>query len=216
MTNAPAISFSDFSVMRIKTLPAKEYVKRKHYSRSCHNLPSPCYGLFVEEGDSKRNMIGVLCFATPCSERVRASVFGEDYKRHVTELHRLFVEDEYEGALTPKGTESWFVSRCLKELKKEKPHIWAVLTFADTTEGHCGTIYKATNAKFCGMTAKSTFYVDQEGCLRHPRQCGVNVSVEEAKERGWKPVKRESKNRYLYLLPDSRKHKKQLQSMCKL
>jgi len=30
-------------------------------------------------------------YATPCSEAVRASVFGKEYKDHVTELHRLHI-----------------------------------------------------------------------------------------------------------------------------
>ena len=212
------LKFEDYSVERIKSLPAKEYIKQKHYSKSCHNIPSPCYGLYLNKTDTEQEkaLIGVLCFATPCSERVRASVFGVEFKSSVTELHRLFIEDEYKGMSTPKGTESWFISKCLKRLKQEKPHIWAVITFADSTVGHNGTIYKATNAKYCGMTARSTFYVDEEGRLRHPRQCGVNISLDVAKERGWSPVKRMSKHRYLYLLPDNKKHKKELQRMCKI
>lgn len=207
------VSFSNYSVERIKSSFAKEYIRDHHYSKSCHNGPSPCYGLFLKE---PKVLLGVLCFATPCSENVRASVFGVDYKDHVTELHRLYVEDSYLGQETPKGTESWFISRCLKKLKEDKPHIWAVLTFADSTEGHTGVIYKATNARFCGMTTKATFYLDREGRLRHPRQNGVNISVDDAITRGWCPVKRFAKSRYLYLLPDSKGHKKKLERICKI
>lgn len=205
------LSFSDYSVEKLGSKFAKEYIRNNHYSKSCHNGPSPCYGLYAKD-----NLIGALCFATPCSENVRASVFGGDYKDHVTELHRLYVDDFYLGKSTPKGTESWFISRCLKLLKKDKPQIWAVLTFADLTEGHTGVIYKATNAKFCGMTSKATFYLDQEGRLRHPRQNGVNISLDEAITRGWCPVKRFAKSRYLYLLPDSKGHKKKLERLCKI
>lgn len=205
------LSFAHYTIEKLGSKFAKEYIRNKHYSKSCHNGPSPCYGLF-----SSGNLIGVLCFATPCSENVRSSIFGTEYKDCVTELHRLFVEDSYLGKLTPKGTESWFISRCLKLLKKDKPQIWAVITFADSTEGHTGVIYKATNAKFCGMTSKATFYLDKEGRLRHPRQNGVNISLDEAIIRGWKPVKRFAKSRYLYLLPDSKGHKKRLERLCKL
>lgn len=195
----------EFEIKKVPSKVGKDYIRSNHYSKSCHNGPSPCYGLF-REGD----MVGCLCFATPCSENVRSSVFGREYKNHVTELHRLFVVDD-----TPNNTESWFISRCLKLLKVDKPQIWAVLTFADSTEGHTGIIYRATNAWFCGMTTKATFYLDPEGRLRHPRQNGVNISVDDAITRGWCPVKRLSKYRYLYLLPDSRKHKKELLGLCK-
>lgn len=196
---------NDYVVTRIPCKVAKEYIIENHYSHGCHNAPSPCYGLF--EGIQ---LIGVLMFATPCSENVRASVFGKEYKDSVTELHRLHILD-----VTPKNTESWFISRCLKLLKKDKPQIKAVISFADSTVGHNGTIYKATNAYRIGMTGSATFYVDKDGRLRHPRQNGVNITKEMAAEKGWKPVKRSAKYRYLFLLPQSKAEKRKLIRMCK-
>lgn len=195
----------DYTIDRISCDMAKEYITRWHYSHGCHNGPSPCYGLF--KGSA---LIGVLMFATPCSEAVRASIFGEEYKDSVTELHRLHIMD-----VTPRNTESWFISRCLKLLMRDKPHIKAVISFSDATEGHCGTIYKATNAYRLGTTGKATFYIDETGRLRHPRQSGKNITTEIAKELGWTPVKRDSKYRYLWLLPRDKREKKQLIKMCR-
>lgn len=195
----------NYDVKRISCAQAKEYIIKNHYSHGCHNGPSPCYGLFDNE-----QLIGCLMFATPCSEAVRASVFGAEYKDNVTELHRLHILD-----VTPKNTESWFISRCLKLLKSDKPQIKAVITFSDTTIGHDGTIYKATNAYRCGQTGNATFFLDENGRLRHPRQNGVNITSEMALERGWKPVKRGAKNRFIYLLYNSKKEKKFLKQLCK-
>ena len=196
---------NNYVIKRIPCKQAKEYIKKNHYSHGCHNGPSPCYGLFDNE-----NLIGCLMFATPCSENVRASVFGEEYKDWVTELHRLHILD-----CTPKNTESWFISRCLKLLKQDKPQIKAVLSFSDMTEGHSGVIYKATNAYRLGTTGKAKFYRDKDGRLRHPRQSGVNITEQMAKEKGWKPEIREAKNRYLYILANSKVEKKHLIKMCK-
>lgn len=193
----------DYEVKQIKFSIARDYIKEYHYSHGSHNGASPCFGLYDGE-----DLIGALMFATPCSERVRASVFGEEYKSNVTELHRLHIKD-----VTPKNTESWFISRSLKLLKQIKPEIWAVITFADQTEGHTGTIYKATNAYRLGSSTKATFYLDEEGRLRHPRQNGKNISKEEATEKGWKPVKRDGKMRFMWLLPDDRRHKKKLKDL---
>lgn len=195
----------DYQVKKIGCKEAKEYIVKNHYSHGCHNGPSPCYGLF-----ENNNLIGVLMFATPCSENVRASVFGVEHKNSVTELHRLHILD-----VTPKNTESWFISRCLKLLKQDKPLIKAVLSFSDKTEGHEGIIYKATNAYFCGLTSSALFFRDENGRLRHPRQCGVNITKDKAKELGWKFEKRFSKNRFLYLLANSKTEKKQLLKNCK-
>ena len=101
-------------------------------------------------------------------------------------------------------------------LKKiDKPQIKAVITFSDSTEGHDGTIYKATNAYRIGETGSATFYIDENGRLRHPRQCGVNISKEQAKTMGWKPCKRAAKKRYLYILASSKNEKKKLIRLCK-
>lgn len=193
-----------YEVKKIPCKTAKEYIIKNHYSHGCHNAPSPCYGLF--DGQS---LIGVLMFATPCSEAVRASVFGEEHKSKVIELHRLHILD-----VTPKNTESWFISRCLKLLLSDKPQIRAVISFSDLTEGHTGVIYKTTNAFHCGQTGKATFYIDESGRLRHPRQNGVNISKEEATSRGWTAVKRSNKNRYLFILGNKTERKRFIR-LCK-
>jgi hypothetical protein len=195
----------NYDIKRISSSLAKEYIHKNHYSHGSHNGPSPCYGLFDHE-----ILIGALMFATPCSEAVRASIFGKEFKDNVTELHRLHILD-----CTPKNTETWFIARCLHQLKHDKPQIWSVLSFSDLTEGHCGTIYRAANAYFLGTTSKKAFYRDQEGRLRHPRQCGVNITPKMAKEMGWSVEFREAKNRYMWLLPDDKTHKKFLMKLCK-
>lgn len=194
-----------YEVKKIPCKEGKEYIIKNHYSHGCHNAPSPYYGLFDRE-----NLIGVFAFATPCSENVRSSIFGEDYKSSVTELHRLHILD-----CTPVNTESWFITKCLKLLKEDKPQIKAVISFSDSTEGHDGTIYKATNAYRIGQTGKATFYLDKDRRLSHPRQNGVNITKEMAEEYQWTPCKRGAKNRYLYLLYNSKKERKQLINMCK-
>ena len=100
-------------------------------------------------------------------------------------------------------------------LKKDKPQIKAVLSFSDTTQGHDGTIYKATNAYRIGATASALFYIDQDGRLRHPRQNGINITKKMAEARGWTPCKRGAKNRYLWILAESKWEKKALINLCK-
>lgn len=180
-------------VRKISGKEGREYIREKHYTKTCHNGPV-CWGLFYFE-----NLNGVVAFANPCSEAVRESVFGPEFKEGVIELHRLFTED-----FLPKNTESWFVSRAIKELCKEKPRIKAVISYADSTEGHIGYIYQALNFQFSGSTVNKVFFRDEEGRLRHPRQSGVNISPEEAEKRGWISEKRQGKFRYILLVGDRR------------
>ena len=189
-----------YTVEVIRFDVAKEFIHKHHYSGGSHNRPSPCFGLFRPDPMMwESQLIGCMMLATPISERVRASLFGEEHKDRVKELHRLAIIDD-----TPKNTESWFISRCLKMLRSVRPDLWGLISFADTTEGHEGTIYHASNALYCGTTGKETFYLDQTGRLRHKRQCGVNISVKEAKSRGWEPVVREAKHRFVFILGDKR------------
>jgi hypothetical protein len=180
--------------MRIERIPtkiAKEYIHKNHYSHGSRHAPSPCYGLYDND-----NLVGVCMFCVSCSERVRASIFGEEYKSTVLELHRLHILDSVEFL----NIESWFISKCLHQLRIDRPDIKCVIAFSDPTEGHKGTIYQATNAHYYGVSAKATFYLDDSGRLHHPRQNEVNISKEQAAEWGWKPVRREGKHRYFWIL----------------
>jgi hypothetical protein len=196
-----------YEVTTLASSEGKTFVKAHHYSRGIHNGPT-CYAL--RELPNGR-LVGVLAIATPCSENVRRSVFGPEYVDRVTELHRLVLLDEI-----PRNAESFFIARALKLHKAIKPHIWAVLSFADATQGHVGTIYQATNAIFTGSSGRATFYLDSGGRLRHPRQNGVNIYAPEAAARGWQPVKRDGKYRYLFLLPDGRGHRRQIEKILRL
>jgi hypothetical protein len=178
-----------YLVRRIPGSMGRDYLREHHYSHSCHNGPMT-WGLFDNE-----RLLGVCAFATPCSENVRASVFGRDAVDNVTELHRLFVEDG-----TPSNTESWFIKRAIQGLLSERPLIHGILSFADSTEGHKGTIYQASNAMFCGMTGRARFWRDPHGSLRHPRQNGHNVTPDEARSYGWIAEMRDAKLRYLFVV----------------
>lgn len=198
----------DFHVTRLSSKTGKEFIRRHHYSRGSHNGPT-CYGLVDNHSGE---VVGVCAFATPCSEAVRSVVFGPDRKNEVTELHRLVVLDK-----VPRNGESFLISQALKILKQDRPQINAVLTYADTTQGHLGIIYQATNAIYTGSTgSRSLFYRDTEGRLRHPRQNGINITKEEAVARGWTPERRESKHRYVFLLANSKKHRRALRNELKV
>lgn len=77
-----------------------------------------------------------------------------------------------------------------------------------------GTIYQATNALYLGKTkARSRFWRDGEGRLRHPRQNGVNISPARAAEMGWVSEQRDTKHRYLFLVgnkTDKKRYRKLL------
>lgn len=201
----PSYSIRDFEVHPTNRYAAKEFIKKYHYSKGCGNAIMP-WGLY--EGKAGE-LIGVIGFHTPISENVRASIFGEKYVDRVTELHRMAIHPK-----CPKNTATWFISRALKKLKEYKQNIWAVISFADATEGHDGTVYQAANADYYGTTRKSTYYRDESGRLRPPRQCGENITPEKAEAKGWESVERAEKHRYVFWTPDTYMSKDDLRERC--
>ena len=117
----------DYDVKEIDSRVAVAFVLRYHYAKGCSNAPGPCFGLF----DRKTwRLMGVMIFANSCSEAVRESVFGKPHKESVTELHRLVLLDE-----APHNSESMFVARALRKLKRLRSHLSAVVSFADVSKG---------------------------------------------------------------------------------
>ena len=198
---------NDYDLCAISDTNAKAYIHANHYSHGSHGGPSPCYGLYQGVGGlfGERELLGVIMFATPCSENVRISVFGKDFVKTVTELHRLHLSDK-----TPRNTESWVISRALRLLSVDRPNIRAVISFADPTQGHVGTIYQAANALYYGASETKRFWVDEQGRLRHPRQNGRNV---DGSALGWVSTLRQGKHRYLWLIGNKRVKKESQQRL---
>jgi len=186
---------------------ARMFMEEYHYTGGMGNAGIPV-GLYHQPSGTK---MGGIVFHAPISEKVRASVFGEGHEDKVIELHRMAIHPE-----APHNTGSWFISRALDWLKDYKAQYKAVVSFADSTEGHDGTVYQAANADYYGMSGEATYYQDSEGVLRAPRQNGENINQEEAKKRGWKPVKRKAKHRYVFWLPDEYQSKEELRDKAEI
>jgi len=189
------MELEDFHIEKTSRSEAREFIIDHHYTGSCgYALMS--WGLY-----HKDKLVGAMGFHTPISENVRKGIwkneYEDEYKNYMTELHRLVTLDE-----CPKNTESWFISRVLDKFKDYKPKYKVVISLADATEGHKGTVYQACSAKYYGTTDKKKFYKDDDGVLHPPRSGGENITLADAKNRGWSVEQREAKHRYMFLLPD--------------
>lgn len=56
------------------------------------------------------------------------------------ELARLWIHDD-----VPRNAETWLISKAVKHIKQHYPDIEYLVSYADPTQGHRGTIYKAAN-----------------------------------------------------------------------
>ena len=92
--------------------------------------------------------------------------YSKDGKRCV-ELRRMALLDAM-----PKNSESWFLAQTIHMLKKHTNYTH-VISYADKTVGHQGTIYKAANFKNIGETAP-TDHVFWNGKRYHPRSLSID------------------------------------------
>jgi len=212
----------DYLVKRVSKKTAQDFIGKYHYAGGTGNAIM-AWGLFE---NVHSQLVGVIAFQTPISENTRASVFEdidgpahekaekcdcefmaqEHYWRdHVTELHRMALHPD-----CPPNSATWFISRALDALKDYKPKYRAAISLADSTEGHDGTVYQAANADYYGTTGARKSYRDANGDLRTTRQCGKNITVEEAKARGWTVDQRGEKHRYVFWLSDWEYSKEEL------
>ena len=81
-----------------------------------------------------------------------------------------------------------------------------LVAFADSTIGHFGTIYKATNWEFDGKTDNSYYYVNDDGFVMHKKTLynrAVKMTMKEkefANKYGYKKKKTGHKYRFIYNL----------------
>tara|TARA_A100001515_G_scaffold131404_1_gene119174 strand:- start:312 stop:962 length:651 start_codon:yes stop_codon:yes gene_type:complete len=178
-----------YFVKSIKKELCKEWLLYKHYARRIPPI-SYSFGLFDNE-----KLQGILTIGKPASNALCVGVCGKQNKKYVYELNRLCVN---EGLL--KNVLSFFLSKCLKILDK-----MILVSYADTSQNHCGYIYQATNWFYTGLSAKRTERYDPLQPNKHSKTVTDNKNY---KYQNLAVRERPQKHRYIYFI-GSKKQKKQ-------
>ena len=141
------MSVKKYLVKTCNRKEVKNFIETWHYSKNINGLKSNyCFKLM-----DKDTMIGAMIYGQIAMANVwKKYVNSED---QLIELRRLCCIDD-----TPKNTESYFIGYTLRWLQKNT-EIKKVISYADETYNHQGTIYKASNFKHIGMTNKGKVIV---------------------------------------------------------
>ena len=153
---------SDFYIDTITKKQAEKLLLKYHYLkdisktfRSGYN-----YGLFKNNDFSPLNIGGLqgTCIFTglPVPE-IAKGAFGleRNEQQGIFELSRLCIEPTTQSE--EYNITSWFVSRAIRQLRKDT-EVKAIISYADS-DHHTGTIYRACNFKYAGLTdPKKDFY----------------------------------------------------------
>ena len=146
-------------------------------------LVSPCHLAdvrdFVETHHYSGSINGVkvtICYRVDyLGELVGAAIYGQlsttawkkfgGSESEVLELRRLVLVDA-----APKNSESRVIGWTLRHVRKNFPAIRTVVSYADPHYGHFGTVYKASNFKYVGVSAKDTGFMNTStGRVYHSR-----------------------------------------------
>jgi len=110
------------------------------------------YGVYLD------NKLIAICKFSPVVRKEVATSMGYTVSQ-VLELDRFCIHPEYQK----KNLASKILGQVIKLIKSSHPEIQILVSFADTMQGHEGTIYKASNWKYEKLTSTSHVYLDING-----------------------------------------------------
>ena len=177
---------SEFEIRKPCKQDLEDFILKKHYAQRMPSI-SYSFGLYYNNP-----CLGVCTFGKPASNSLCKGVCGEEYSKSVFELNRLITVEGLQ-----KNVLSWFLSKCLKSLKKDD---LIIVSYADDGVGHKGYVYQATNFIYTGMTKERTDKYTPNG--KHSR----HYSDEFNHLRKF----RTSKHRYVYFTGSLRKRLPQI------
>ena len=186
-----------------------DMVVNKHYAGRWTGS-TDIFGIYYESGEHsffdemKKKLIGVILYGYTVARNGVKSISESLENKEVLELKRLWIEDNYGSNI-----ESYVISQSLKQIKKDKPEVKVIMSYADPGENHTGVIYKATNWKYQGTKVSHSgnmyqYSFDGEKWLS-PRAlqakigvCGLKDVLKVYPNIQYKLI--EHKHRYLYFL----------------
>jgi len=179
-------------VVKLSKSECEEWVKTKHYSRRA-SIFWAGFGLEID------GMIEGVCVYGQPSPPIQKHAFKErDFQ--LFELSRLVIQ-------TPrKNAASFLVGNSLQMLAAP----CAVISYADTEQGHSGIVYQATNWIYTGSTKSHDKAYIVDGKRLHPmtlRDRGITNPTQWAKENGIETVAPMEKHRYFQFVGDKRQRK---------
>jgi len=186
--------------LEIASSKAVKYACLKfHYAKAVPNV-----GLAFAVFNSKDEWCGVICYGVGATNNI-----ASPYKLkqgEVIELLRMALNGKQES--TTKA-----LSISLKLLKKYAPNVKIVVSYADSEQGHFGTIYQATNWIYTGYSTDTNLIVNGE--RKHRRTLGSKFgtcSSEKIRALGYDVEVLKTKPKWKYIYPI----KKDVLTMCKL
>ena len=188
----PTPALHNIRVAPISHAIAKAIIVWNHYLHSLPGGTQLAFGVFVYQ-----RLLGVLTIGCGPSQAYRL-VEGATID-DCGVLTRLWLSDEL-----PSNSESRVIGIALRALRRNTS-LKFLLSYADPTQGHVGTIYQATNWLYTGVSQAMPLYDLGDGVARHSRSLAHAFGTHSLKyfrSRGVsvKTMEQSGKHRYVYFL----------------
>jgi hypothetical protein len=148
-------SLSNVFVRRVEPVTSKS--RHVQFLNSFHYAMDGRHGKLVFEAVLGDRVIAVCKFSSVTRREVATSMGLKCHQ--VLELDRFCIHPNFQK----KNFGSWLISRCAKSAFEAFPGVSSLVSFADETFGHSGTIYRAANWIESGRTRPSYHYMNDLG-----------------------------------------------------
>lgn len=185
--SSPSTALQTIMVKPIPFVAAKRILVKYHYLHSFPGATKITFGVFL-----KHRLLGAITFGAGPAHAYKL-VEGASQDDCLT-LSRLWLSDEL-----PPNSESRIIGIALRALKKFTS-VKFVISYADPSAGHLGTIYQATGWLYTGLSEAMPMFDMGDGKPRHSRSLSHSFGTHSLKHF-------ESCGLVVKVIPQSRKHR---------
>ena len=172
-------------VIQIQPKETYQWLLEKHYAKRIPQIMHS-FGLYIDGA-----LKGVVTYGIPASPALCMGICGKEYSDKVLELNRLCLMENN------KNESSFLVSHSIQLLPK--PTI--VVSYADTSQGHVGYVYQATNFLYTGLSANRVDWTIKGMEHKHSKTISDGMTLESIKEKygdDFYYTERSRKHRYIF------------------
>lgn len=134
---------------------ANDVIRRNHYSRKVYSASTLHFGVFY-----RGELAGVLQYGFAMNPASAPSVVAGTGMHEYLELNRMWLSDD-----CPRNSESMSIGYTIRAIRKIRPAVAWIQSFADERCGGLGVVYQACSFLYCGEHL-ATFW-ELDGVVYH-------------------------------------------------
>jgi len=143
------------NAFRVEFIPRDEAnatIAANHYSRKFFNLSILHFGVYIGP-----DRVGVLQYGYAMNPASGGGIVAGATADTFLELNRMWLDDR-----APRNSETRALAYTLKVIRRTRPRVGWIQSFADERCGRLGVVYQAANFLYCGEHESLFWELDGE------------------------------------------------------